>query len=178
MGREAAPRRHVVLVGLPGSGKTTVGRLVAAALGAPFVDLDEAVERRAGKSVARIFAEAGERAFRALEAELGAAALAGPPVVIAPGGGYLTDAVTLRAARRSGLLVYLETGAAVAAARLEGGAGRPLLAGGASPARLAALLAAREPLYRGAECVVPTGGRSPADVAAAVASLARSRAGW
>jgi shikimate kinase len=171
-------RRHVILVGLPGSGKTSVGRLVAAELGARFVDVDEAVERRAGKSVARIFAEDGEAAFRTLEAELGAAAFAGAPAVIAPGGGFFAAAVTRAMARGSGLVVYLQTDPAAAAARLQGPNGRPLLAGGDVESRVAALLTRREPLYAEAECTVATGGRTVEQVAAAVASLARDRAGW
>jgi shikimate kinase len=171
-------RRHIILVGLPGSGKTTVGRLVATSLGAPFVDLDDAIQGRAGKSVARLFAEEGEGAFRALEAELGGAVLRGPPSVVAPGGGFFVGDVTRAMARGSGLVVYLETDPAVAAARLGGAAGRPLLEGGRTGARVAALLAERAPLYRQSECTVATDGRSAADVAVAVVSLARDRAGW
>jgi shikimate kinase len=171
-------RRHVILVGLPGSGKTTVGRLAAAALAAPFVDLDEAIAGRAGKSVARLFAEDGEAVFRALEVELGEAALRGPPSVVAPGGGFFAADVTRSLARGSGLVVYLQTEPAEAAARLGGAAGRPLLAGGPTASRVAALLAERAPWYRQAECRIMTDGRSAADVVAAVVSLARDRAGW
>ncbi len=171
-------RRHIILVGLPGCGKTTVGRLVAGALGAPFVDLDAAIQSRTGKPVARIFVEDGEPGFRALEAELGEAALLGPPSVVAPGGGFFVADVTRAMARGSGLVVYLETGPAEAAARLGSAAGRPLLEGSPTGARLAVLLAERAPLYRQAECTVATDGRSAADVVAAVVSLARDRAGW
>jgi shikimate kinase len=171
-------KRHVILVGLPGSGKTTVGRLVATELGAPFVDLDEAIQSRAGKSVARLFAEDGEAAFRALESELGAEVLAGPPAVVAPGGGFFAGDAARAMARRAGLVVYLETDPDVAAARLGGAAGRPLLEGGETAARLASLLAARGPLYRESECTVPTTGVAAAAVARLVASLARARGGW
>jgi hypothetical protein len=85
-------RRHVVLVGLPGSGKTTVGALAARELGAPFTDLDIVIESRERKSVGAIFAEQGEAAFRALEAAVGAELLAGPPLILAPGGGFFADA--------------------------------------------------------------------------------------
>jgi shikimate kinase len=171
-------RRHVILVGLPGSGKTTVGRLAAAALGASFVDLDEEVERRASRSVGRIFAEDGEPAFRALEAEVGAAYLAAPPAVIATGGGFVSQRGARAAARGSGLVVYLETDPGEAARRLGGAAGRPLLEGGDTTALVAGLLAARASVYRRSECIVPTTGRSASEVAGAVVSLARARAGW
>ena len=167
-----------MLVGLPGAGKTTVGRLVAAALDAPFVDLDEVIVRRAGKSVERLFAEDGEAAFRALEAELGEAALRGAPAVIAPGGGFFAGTVARAMAQGSGLVVYLQTEPAEAAERLGGAAGRPLLEGGETASRIAALLEQREALYQEAECTVATGGRSAADVAASVVLLARGHAGW
>jgi len=155
-----------------------VGRLVAAALGAPYVDLDELIEARAGKPVAKVFEEDGEAAFRALEADLGRRALAGSPAVVAPGGGFFAGDVTRTMAMGSGLVVYLETAPAEAAARLGGAAGRPLLRGGPAEAKIAALLESRAPFYRKAECRVGTDGRSAEEVAAAVVLLARDRAGW
>ena len=155
-----------------------MGRLVAAALGAPFADLDEAIERRAGKSVPRIFAEDGEAAFRALEAEVGTAVLRGPPAVVAPGGGFFAGEGTRELAHSAGLVVYLETDPAEAARRLGDAAGRPLLEGGDQVARMALLLAAREPLYRESECSVDTTAVAVDEVARRVASLARDRAGW
>lgn len=171
-------KRHVILVGLPGSGKTTVGRLVAAALGASFVDLDEVIERRAGKSVRRIFSEDGEPAFRVLEAEVGREVLFGPPSVVAPGGGFLAGDGPRALARSSGLLVYLETDAREAVRRLGGSAGRPLLEDGDPEARMALLLASRGPLYSESECTVSTTGVAADEVARRVTSLARDRAGW
>jgi len=171
-------RRHVILVGLPGSGKTTVGRLVAAALGARFVDLDDEIARRAGKSVPRIFHEDGEAAFRALEAEVGGAVLAGSPAVVAPGGGFFAGDRTRELARSMGLVVYLETDPQEAVRRLGGAAGRPLLEGDDPATRMALLLATRGPLYDQSECSVSTTGTTADDVARKVASLARDRAGW
>jgi len=80
--------RHVVLIGLPGSGKTTVGKLVADALKAPFVDIDATVTRKEGRPIALIFAEKGEGVFREMERVEMEAALAGAPAIIAPGGGW------------------------------------------------------------------------------------------
>jgi shikimate kinase len=171
-------RKHVILVGLPGSGKSTVGRLVAARLGAPFLDLDAEIERREGRSVGAIFALSGESRFRQLETELAAEALAAGPSVLAPGAGFLASDVTRRAARGSGLVVYLVTEPAVAAARLGGAAGRPLLEGGDAAARLTALLAERAAGYEASACTVPTDGRAAEDVADEVVSLARRHAGW
>ena len=92
-------KRHVILIGLPGSGKTTVGRLVAEQLQATFVDVDALLVRKEGKPVTMIFAEKGEAAFRELERKEVETALAAPPAVIAPGGGW---AAHLRPAKASG----------------------------------------------------------------------------
>jgi shikimate kinase len=173
-----ASRRHVILVGLSGSGKTTVGRLAAAALGAPFVDLDEAVERRAGTTVAAVFHDAGEAAFRALETWCGEEALASAPSVIATGGGFVEDAANRDAAGERGLVVYLAVSPHLAATRLQGVSDRPLLEGGSRGERLAELLRRREAAYLTAEQVVTTDDVSAAEVAAMVVSLARGHAGW
>jgi shikimate kinase len=171
-------RRHVVLIGLSGAGKTTVGGLVAAALGGRFVDLDAEVEHRAGRTIRRIFADDGEAAFRALESACGRDVLAGPPAILAAGGGYFESAANRSAARRSGIVVYLSVGVDTAVARLVGSADRPLI-GGADPAlQLSELLALREEGYLEAEHTVATDGRAPTAVAEEVASLARRHGGW
>src|SRR3954471_2851015 len=91
-------RPTILLSGFMGAGKSTVGRRLAELAGVPFVDLDEAITARAGKSIAAIFAESGEAAFRALEAEeLGRALEAQGPQVLALGGGALLDPVRRRA---------------------------------------------------------------------------------
>jgi shikimate kinase len=171
-------RRHVVLVGLSGAGKTTTGRLVAAALGGPFVDLDAAVERRAGKSIRRIFAEDGEPAFRTQETECARAALSGPPAILAAGGGYLENETNRAAARTEGLVIYLSVGIDAAVARLRGVAGRPMIDGPDRAARLRELLARREQGYLEADHTVVTDERTPEAVAGEVASLARRHGGW
>lgn len=171
-------RRHLVLVGLPGSGKSTVGRLVANRLGAPFADFDFLIEQRAGKSVARIFAEDGEAAFRALEATIGAEQLTGPPSVLAPGGGYVLNAVQRRLAIAMGYVVYLVTSPAVAARRLEGQEARPLLKGFDPVLRLQQFLEQRRDVYLEAQGLVTTDGLDREVVADQVAQLARTCGGW
>ncbi len=169
-------RRHVVLVGLPGSGKSTVGALAAADLGVRFVDLDVVIERLMGRSVARIFAEDGEGAFRAVEARAGAVALEGPPCVLAPGGGFVLDPVTREQLAGSALTIYLRTSPAEAARRLGQVVGRPLLEGADPRQRLQALLDHREAVYRESEQEVTTDGLTARQVADRVVKLARDDA--
>ena len=170
--------RHLLLVGLPGAGKTTVGRLVAGLLKAPFSDFDEIIEALADKPVSRIFAEDGEPAFRALETALGAELLAGAPTVLAPGGGYLADPQNRQRALTAGYVVYLSTSPSAAAARLGPGSGRPLLDGRHLVLRLDELLGQRQQAYLQAHGRVTTDGLAPAEVANRVAQLARVGAGW
>ena len=103
----AAPP-HVVLVGLPGSGKTTVGRRLAARLSRPFVDFDEEIERREGRSVSHIFADSGEAHFRSLEEQLTKEMRdAGGGMVLAPGGGWITVARVVEMRRPPAAVIYL-----------------------------------------------------------------------
>ncbi len=160
--------RHVVLVGLSGSGKSTVGPLLARRLGRPFVDTDALVVRETGQPIPRIFAEQGEAAFRDLERVAVRRAIDGPPAVIATGGGAPTIGATRELLWRGNLVVWLDAPVEVLAARVgAAGAGRPLLATddpGGPAARLAALRAAREPIYATAHLRVETAGRSPEQV--------------
>ncbi len=170
-----AGARHLVLLGPPGAGKSTVGRRVAKALKRRFVDLDVAIEQREGRSVAEIFAGAGEPAFRALERTLTAELLAPgtPPIVLAPGGGWIEDPAnrTLLAASAEG--VYLKVSPEVAVARMGARvAARPLLAGADPAARVTDLLARREQFYLQANHTVSVDSLGLEEVAAYIVALA------
>lgn len=171
----------VVLVGPPGAGKTSVGAVLARRLGVAFADSDAAIAERADKSVADIFVELGEPAFRALEVVAVADLLAeqGPPTVVALGGGSVLAAQTRALLRTAGVpVVLLEVGVSDAARRVGFNRDRPLLLGNPRQ-QWTALLAARQPFYdEVATLRVGTDGLSPDDVAdAVVAALQASPTG-
>ena len=150
--------RHLVLVGLPGAGKTAVGERLADRLGRPFVDFDVELERRAGCTVADMFARDGEVAFRAAEAALAGELAACPePLVLAPGGGCLANPPAAATLRPAGRIIYLRVSAESAVRRMGPEvARRPLVAGGDPVAAVGALLARREALYESADLVLDT----------------------
>lgn len=115
------------LIGMMGSGKTTIGRLLAAKIGSEFLDTDQMVESAAGRAVAAIFAEEGERGFRAHEARAVAAAASQPGAVVATGGGAVLLEENVRTMKASGPVVWLDADPGILARRLAGTAGRPLL---------------------------------------------------
>jgi shikimate kinase len=172
-------------VGLPGSGKSTVGRLAAERLGAAFSDLDEIVALAAGRSIADLFASRGEAEFRRLERAAMQGALAAPPHLVAPGAGWVAEPGNLAGAANA-FLLYLEVSPETAARRLgrgrgQGGGGpddsRPLLGDGDPVARLRELAERREAWYRHAGRAIDASG-DPATVAALVVAVARRDAGW
>lgn len=135
----------MILVGAPGAGKSTVGRVLAGALGVDFRDTDRDIEVLTGKSVSDIFVDDGEEHFRRLEADAVAAALQQHSGVLALGGGAILDART-RALLNGLRVVWLQVDVPAAANRVGLARGRPLLA--MNPrAHLRELLAARAPLY-------------------------------
>jgi shikimate kinase len=169
-------KRHIVLVGLPGSGKTTVGHHVADILGTTLTDLDETVATAAGCSVSEIFASQGEAQFRTLERAAMDRALAASPHVIAPGAGWIAVPGNLDASRGA-QVIYLRVSVDQAALRLTGDASRPLLAGADRIGRIGVLLEERERWYLRATSQVDGSGPA-ALVAEAVARIARAEAGW
>jgi len=161
-------RPRVVLTGPPGSGKTAVGRALAAMLGVAFRDTDHAIEAQEGRSISDIFLDQGEPRFRELERAEVALALASHPGVLSLGGGAVMDPMT--AAALAGLtVVFLDVGIADAAKRVGFDRTRPLLA--VNPrAQWIQMMEIRRPTYeRVATFSVQTTGRTPQDVAAEIA---------
>lgn len=164
----------IVLVGAPGSGKSTVGALLAQRLGLPFADVDAVIEERTLRTIAEIFADDGEPAFRALE-EATTAELLDAPGVLALGGGAVLSGVT-RAALVGHRVIWLRVSASTAVSRVGLNEARPLLLGNVR-GRLIKLLAERAPLY--AEVAteqVATDVLAPAAVVDALVAAERARA--
>ncbi len=165
----ASGTRRILLVGFMGSGKSSVGRLVAEALGWEFADFDAEVERTEHRSVAEIFAESGEPEFRAAEAGVGERLLARDRVVLASGGGWAATPGRLRTLPDGTLSVWLKVGPDEAVRRTARLAGtRPLLAGSDPVGAARELLRARSSVYADADLEVDTEGRTVEDVAAEI----------
>jgi shikimate kinase len=163
--------RQLVLVGLMGSGKSTVGALVAAQTGRTFVDVDVVITAETGKTVRELWEEGGEKAYRSLESETVLRVLADDtPTVLAAPAGVVLDPV-VRAALASHLTVWLRTDPATLAGRVHVGDHRPLL--GDHPAEtLAAMAVQRAELYRDvATATIDTDGRTPAAIADLILGL-------
>lgn len=159
---------NIVLCGMPGSGKTTVGRALAALLGKKFVDTDEAIEREHGP-IARIFSEHGEEYFRTLESGLARELAALDGLVIATGGGFLLRPENRAALCAGARVVFLRASEDTLVKRLRGDGSRPLLRGDLG-ARLGELAAARTPVYEAAcDLAVDTDGREPIRIAETIA---------
>lgn len=172
MRNTATPNGNVVLVGPMGSGKSHVGRLLAARLELPFVDVDARIEADAGMPIPAIFAAEGEAGFRVRESRVLADMLARDGQVIATGGGAVLDAGNRAAMRAAARVIYLRVEPAEQLRRLAGDTGRPLLAVPDRAQRLADLQALREPLYREvADLVFETGTLPPQTVAETLATL-------
>lgn len=157
-GRPKSPRlrRNVVLVGMMGSGKTAVGRVLAARLGVPFLDSDAAIEEAAHASIAEIFARDGEPFFRDREAEVLARLLSGPPAVVSTGGGAFLAERNRRAIAEKGVALWLDAELDTLWERVRHKDSRPLLRTPDPRGTLSALYENRVPVYRLAELSVKT----------------------
>ncbi len=157
-----APR--AVLVGLPGSGKSTIGRRLSKALGVSLLDTDVAIEQQTGRSIADIFATDGEKEFRRIEEDVVRAALADHDGVLSLGGGAVTSPGVC-AALAGHTVIYLEISAAEGVRRTGGNTVRPLLAGPDRAEKYRALMSKRVPSYRRVATIrVDTNRRNPGAV--------------
>lgn len=153
-----------VLVGLPGSGKSTIGRRLAKAMNLALLDTDAAIEQRTGQTIAEIFATDGEPGFRRIEEEVIRAALADHDGILSLGGGAVTSA-GVREALAGHTVVYLEISAEEGVRRTGGSTVRPLLAGPDRAEKYRQLMADRVPLYRRVATIrINTSRRNPGAV--------------
>ncbi len=146
---------HLILVGLPGSGKTTVGGMLATQLRRSFLDFDAEITRRQGMTIPEIFGQRGEEHFRDLEYQLTAEVAEVGNMILAPGGGWITRPATVNLIRPPARMVYLKISPNVAMLRMGATAsGRPLLNRPNPRAELEHLLAARKADYESADLVI------------------------
>jgi shikimate kinase len=153
-----------VLIGLPGSGKSTIGRRLAKALGVVLLDTDTAIEQTTGRTIADIFSADGEQEFRRIEEEVVRDALGSHDGVLSLGGGAITSP-GVREALSGHTVIYLEISASEGVRRTGGNTVRPLLAGGDRAEKFRALMSERVPLYRRTATIrVNTNRRNPGAV--------------
>lgn len=169
------PKRSIALIGLRGSGKTTVGRILGARLGAEAVDVDEIIEQESGQSIAEIFAQEGEAGFRQREREAIARTVAAPPAVISVGGGAILDKSNATALAQVATIVWLTAPSRVLWERLAKDpatpSSRPPLTDRDGMAELEELARERSPIYqRVADLVIDTTELSPKQVAEAISA--------
>jgi shikimate kinase len=162
---------NIILCGFMGTGKSTVGRLIADRLGWRFVDTDQLIEAQVGRTVSQIFAGDGEAFFRQWESRICRELIGARHEVIATGGGIVLDPANREALNRAGLVVCLDAPATEIVARLAGAVDRPLLAGADPVARVTELLAARAGAYGAIRNHVDTAGKTPQEVAMRIVAL-------
>jgi len=172
---DALRRRIIVLVGLMGAGKTSVGRRLAAALDLPFKDGDDEVEAAAGLTVPEIFALYGEERFRDGERRVMQRLLTGEPCVLATGGGAFMDPITRMTIQQKAVSVWLKADIDVLVKRVARKDTRPLLAGKDPKQVLQDLAAIREPIYALADIVVESGERAHAATVDAIIAALKER---
>lgn len=168
---------NVVLIGMRGSGKTTVGEMLAEKLGRKFVDMDGLIARRAGMSIPRIVEQHGWGRFRELEEEIAAEVAGLQAVVIGAGGGVVTQDRAVRKLRRGGIMVWLTADVETILERIGEDSGRPLLVGGRTWREdIALTLEERKPLYgAAADFTMATAGRTAEEVVAGIIMLLKTK---
>jgi shikimate kinase len=151
----ALGRRSVVLVGMMGAGKSTIGRRLSARLGLPFLDADAEIEAAAGMSIPDIFESRGEPDFRDGEARVIARLLDSGPAVIATGGGAFTEREeTRKRIRDKAVSIWLKVDADIIMRRVKRRSDRPLLQTADPEATVGRLISEREPVYRQADLMI------------------------
>lgn len=168
-------RKSIALIGFMGTGKTTVGRVVAEKMGMEFIEMDSLIERMTGKPVPRIFEQDGEPRFRELEVEVTRQVSAQNGVIVSCGGGVALNKINVDCLKRGGaLLVLLTASPETICRRLENDGERPLLKVADPMARIRELLSAREPFYeQAADVAIDTTGLGADDVAAKIVEIAK-----
>jgi shikimate kinase len=147
---------HLILVGLPGVGKTSIGRAAARQLGRQFLDFDEEIERRSGMNIREMFKLKGEDHFRAQELALTKELSATNGMILSPGGGWITQQGSVELLRSTGRIIYLRASPEAVARRLRRVETRPLLAGRDPVVALRELYAKRRALYETADMTLDT----------------------
>ena len=155
---------NLYLVGFMGTGKTTVGRMVAQRMGFALLDSDHEIERLRGKPVARIFAEEGEAVFRSLERDFIERGHPPARTVVACGGGLVTSPGLLELMQKKGVVICLQASIETILKRTAGNSNRPLLNVEDPEARLRELYAQREPVYRRSGTLILTDARPLEDI--------------
>jgi shikimate kinase len=170
--------RSIVMIGMPGCGKSALGRRLAPRLELPFMDVDEEIERAAGKTIKEIFADHGEAYFRDGERRVIARLLAAGPQVMATGGGALLNEETRASIRRSGLAIWVKADVALLVRRVTKRNSRPLFEGRDAETVVRDLMAARQPIYEAVADLAVESRDVPHDVIVdeIVAALAQSSA--
>lgn len=164
---------HLILVGISGAGKSTVGKAVADRLGRTFMDLDREIERREAATVSELFAEKGEPYFRQKERELTEEISRLGNMVLAPGGGWITNTDVVALLRPPGRIIYLKVKPETAIARLgDERATRPLLMRPDPLGELKRMLLQREPMFAKADHIIDTEHLKPQQVVDAVLKVA------
>jgi len=156
---------NIMLIGMRGSGKTTVGRLLATELNMTFIDLDEEITRRAGRSVTEIVEASGWDVFRDLEGEASRLVAKRDNQVVATGGGIVEREDNVRALRARGTVVWLRADAATLSARIADGEDRPPLTGSDPETEMRRVLVSREARYSAAADIqIDTVGQTPDEI--------------
>ena len=166
-----SPQRNIALMGFMGTGKTRIGRELAARLGMRFIDMDDVIVEKEGKSIPAIFAEDGEPHFRNVERAVVGELACSPGLVIATGGGVVLNSDNLRDLAQTGLVICVSATPGEILKRVEHDTNRPLLAEGDKLDKIRSLLAARRDFYAAIPHQVDTNGKTPDEVVDEILSL-------